>query len=108
MMPAEAQSQKEKQDAQPEENRIPREKRKAILHMWWNGMKAILQQGMLPRVLISVRVDSHLEKKFQINITYPGLTAKQALPLAGMAFEALSRKAKAEDDANGPRIIIPN
>lgn len=86
---------------------IPRDKRKSILNMWLNGMKEILSQGMLPRILISVRVDSHLEKKFQLNITYPGLTAKQALPLIGMAFEAVSRKVKSEEMKDGPQIIIP-
>lgn len=78
-----------------------------ILSMWLKGMKAILREGMLPRVLISIRVDSHLAQKFQINVTYPGLTTKQALPLICMAADALAQKAKAEAAENGPEIIIP-
>jgi len=83
------------------------EKKRSILKMWLAGLKNVLNEDMLPRVLISIRVDSHLEQKFQINITYPGLTAKQVLPLLAMAMQAVSEKAKKEE-ITGPRIVIPS
>ena len=83
------------------------QKLRNILSMWSKGIRAILQQGMLPRVLISIKIESHLEKKIQLNITYPGLTAKQALPLLGMAAQAVKAKAEREEIVEGPQIIVP-
>lgn len=82
-------------------------KQEEILKVWLRGLKGILAQGMFPRVLISIRVDSHLEQKFQINITYPGLTTKQALPLIAMAGQALNERLQKEGMAEGPKLIIP-
>lgn len=88
--------------------RIPREVRHRVTETWIGVIKRLLsEQFMVPRILISMRIESHLEKKFQLNITYPGLSAKQALPLLGMAAQALAEKAKAEETKNGPRIILP-
>lgn len=79
-----------------------------ILGMWKRNLKAILEMGALPRVMISIRVDSHLEKKYQLSVTFPGLSTKAAIPLVAGALKVLQEKARREELENGPKIIIPS
>jgi len=85
---------------------IPREVRKRIVAAWGDLLMQALSHGLIPKVLISVRVDSHVKQQMTINTMYPGLTAEQSLPLLEIALKTTLTKAKREE-ITSPRIIVP-